>query len=89
MQYDYIVKRLNELSDAKEKRSTKDYRMLKKYELFETITDDIITKRLQHRGSDKFYLCTDELFRCYSHGTLPIGHGARDITHNKTSELLC
>ena len=61
--------------------------MLKKYELFEITTDDVTIRKLRRRGTDKLYLSTEELFDAIHTEHLSIGHGARDITNNKTSEL--
>ena len=81
-QYDAIVNRLLEMRNNDVRKSTKDYRMLNKYEVFDVNAE----KKLRKVGTVKRYLCIEELFDAIHTAHLSTGHGARDITHNKTTQ---
>ena len=75
-QYDEIVQRITELNNsADEKKTSKDYRLLKRYEVFAINSD----KKLRKNGTLNRYLCNDELFDAIHTAHLSTGHGARDI----------
>ena len=57
-QYDEIVHRICQLNNSDEKKTSKNYRILKRYEVF-VINSDM---KLRKSGTLNRYLCNDELF---------------------------
>ena len=86
--YKWIVNRLDEFaSNPTSKKSTADYRLLKRYELLILNIDGATTKKLREKGSERLYVSTDRIFDAIHTEHLSAGHGARDITHVKVGQL--
>ena len=49
------------------------------------VINNVPVRKLCKTGTERRYLCTDELFHAINTEHLSTGHGARDITHNKTN----
>ena len=49
--------------------------------------NNVPVRKLRKTGTKRRHLCTDELFDAINIEHLSTGHGARDITHNKTNML--
>ena len=79
----YIVNRLNELEDPSAKKSSEDYRFIRKYKLSKTQENGNVSEHLRCAKSNR---PTDTIFDEIRTQHLVTGHGARDITNNKLKE---
>ena len=81
----FILHRLNELEeDSSVKKSSEDYRLIRKYKLSKTnFSDGHVSQHLRCAKSNRLVASTDELFDVIRTQHLLTGHGARDITNNK------
>lgn len=79
---------MNELSsDETLKKSSRDYRLQRRYEVYETNINGGEQKRmLKHKGTDLLYVSNDEIFDVIHTEHLSAGHGARDVSKNKVKE---
>ena len=81
--YNAIVERLTEIANSPgEKKSSKDYRLMNRYELYSVSRN--AAKKLRKKGTLLRYLSNDDLFDAIHTAHISSGHGARDISHNKT-----
>ena len=83
----WITLRLEELTTPGIKRTAQDYRLCKKYDLLQVTIDNVVTKKLREKDSERLYVSTDKIFDAIHSEHLSAGHGARDITHIKVSKL--
>ena len=84
----FIIHRLNELEeDSSVKKSSQDYRLIRKYKLSKTnLSDGHVSQHLRCAKSNRLYVSTDTIFDVIRTQHLLTGHGARDITKNKLKE---
>ena len=68
------------------KKSSQDYRLLNRYEILHLNIDGVTTKKLKERGSNPLYVSID-IFDAIHTEHLSAGHGGRDVSHVKVSEL--
>ena len=55
--------------------------------MLEVTVNGITTKKLKERGTDRIHVSVDDIFDVINTEHLSSGHGARDVTHDKVSEL--
>ena len=84
--YTWVANRLVELLDETLKKSSQDYRLLRRYEIFETNVNGEQKRMLKHRGTDLLYVSNKEIFDVIHTEHLSTGHGARDVSKNKMKE---
>ena len=51
------------------------------------LVDGTVSRRLKSLGTNISYVTLDELFNVIHTEHLSVGHGARDVSHNKISEI--
>ena len=80
--------RLTELStNPNMKKTSQDYRIMRRYEVCETTVVGTVTRRLKGLGTNISYVAVDELFAVIHTEHLSVGQGAHDISNNKISQM--
>ena len=80
--YKWIVNRLIALSAGDVKKVTKDYRLVKTYELVASSSGDKTVQRLRKPATNLLYVSHDDMFDTIHAIHLETGHGARDVMHD-------
>ena len=80
--YKWIINRLIALSVGDVKKVTKDYRLVKTYELIAIPFGEKMVQRLRKPGTNLLYVSHDDMFDTIREIHLETGHGARDVMHD-------
>ena len=80
--YKWIINRLIALSVGDVKKVTKDYRLVKTYELIAISSGDKAVQRLRKPGTNLLYISHDDMYNTIHAIHLETGHGARDVMHD-------
>ncbi|XP_063884390.1 KRAB-A domain-containing protein 2-like [Scylla paramamosain] len=81
-----IMNRLDELKRVNIKKTLKDYRLLRKYEILEVTVEGITVKKLQKKGTNLRFVCAEDVFDVIDAIHRARGHGGRTIVFRETSE---
>ncbi|XP_063850958.1 KRAB-A domain-containing protein 2-like [Scylla paramamosain] len=68
------------------KKTQKDYRLLRKYEILEVTVEGITVKKLQKKGTNLRFVCAEDVFDVIDAIHRARGHGGRTIVFRETSE---
>lgn len=85
-EYEQIMNRLDELKRANIKKTQKDYRLLRKYEILEVTVEGITVKKLLKKGTHLRFVCAEDVFDVIDAIHRASGHGGRTIVFRETSE---
>lgn len=85
-EYEEIVNRMKELEKPEVKKTQKDYRLLRKYDIMEISVEGTTVQKLVKRGTVLRYVCAEDLFDTIKAAHLANGHGGRNILSKALSE---
>ncbi|XP_064083969.1 KRAB-A domain-containing protein 2-like [Macrobrachium nipponense] len=77
---------LDELKRVNIKKTQKDYRLLRKYEILAVTVEGITVKKLQKKETHLRLLCAEDVFDVIDAIHRASGHGGRTIVFRETSE---
>merc|ERR1712013_126849 len=84
--YQWIINRLVAIKVGEVKKVTKDYRLVKTYELVGIPSGDKTVQRLKKPGTNLIYVSHDDMFDAIREIHLVSGHGARDVMHDRAKK---
>ena len=85
-EYEQIMNRLGELKSDNIKKTQKDYRLLRKYEILEVAVEGITVNKLQKNGTNLRFVCAEDVFDAIDAIHRATGHGGRTIIYKETSK---
>lgn len=85
-EYEEIVNRMKELEKPEVKKTQKDYRLLRKYDIMEISIERTTVQKLVKKGTVFRYVRAEDLFDSIKAAHLANGHGGRNILSKALSE---
>lgn len=85
-EYEEIVNQMKELEKPEVKKTQKDYRLLRKYDVMEISVEGTTVQKLVKKGTVLRYVCSEDLFDAIKAAHLANGHGGRNILSKALSE---
>ena len=85
-EYEEIVERMKELEKSEVKKTQKDYRLLRKYDILEISVEETTVQKLVKKRTVLRFVSAEDLFDTIKAAHLANGHGGRNILSKALSE---